>query len=70
MLCYKSITCQNRETMRHVANKTVKLFNDVTAVEISQKRRELNTFKRVANTWPNSIMCKSTSGQQISHAAL
>lgn len=56
--------------MRHVANKTVKLFNDVTAVEISQKRRELNTFKRVANTWPNSIMCKSTSGQQISHAAL
>jgi len=56
--------------MRHVANKTIKLFNDMTAAEISWKRGELNTFKRLANTLPNNIMCKSTSGQQISHAAL
>ena len=70
MLRYNSITCQNRKTLRYAANKTVKRFNDVTAAETSCKRRQLNTCKRVANTLPNSIMCKRTSGQQISHAAL
>jgi len=55
MLRYNSITCQNRKTLRYAANKTVKRFNDVTAAETSCKRRQLNTFKRVANTLPNSI---------------
>jgi len=48
------MTCQNRETLRHVPNKTVQLFSDVTAAEISWKRRELNTFKEWTTHCPTA----------------
>ena len=50
-------------------SKSITLFKDWIAAEISYTTRTLNVLKMVADRSPDGMKCKSTSGQQLGHTA-